>query len=168
MTADPDYLSALGDVFATLSGPHVEKKKATILAIVDAKLSGQPIERVFERADTCTRTIWHTKWKHDPAIGGLVETIYTAASRWRDDKGLRAMLLAQERLALASPLAVTRILERLGSDDEAIILRAAFGILDRAGLETASKSSSKVDVDIDVRSLSDDELQAIVGGTGGG
>jgi bacteriocin-like protein len=63
---------------------------------------------------------------------------------------------------------VTRILERLGSDDEAIILRAAFGILDRAGLETASKSSSKVDVDIDVRSLSDDELQAIVGGTGGG
>ena len=47
MTADPDYLSALGDVFATLSGPHVDQKKATIRAIVDAKLSGQPIERVF-------------------------------------------------------------------------------------------------------------------------
>ena len=51
---------------------------------------------------------------------------------------------AARRLALASPVAVAIAVELLKSPDAAIQLRAAFGILNRAGIETAVKSSSLV------------------------
>ncbi len=86
------------------------------------------------------------------------------AKGWRDGRSLRALNDAAERLALAAPVAVGKLIERLKSDDEAIILRAAIAILDRAGLETAAKSSQAVDVS----KLSDEELQRIIAGKGRG
>jgi len=67
------------------------------------------------------------------------------AKGWRDGRSLRALNKAAESLALAAPVAVTKLMDRLESEDEAIILRAAMAILDRAGMETAAKSSSQVD-----------------------
>ena len=65
------------------------------------------------------------------------------ARGWKDGRSLRALGQAAERLALASPVAVAKLIERLQSMDENIILRAATAILDRAGMETAAKSSSE-------------------------
>lgn len=157
-----DWMEAVGDALDGLSGPHLQKKRNTILGLVDARLSGIPEERVFERPDTCSRTIWHTKWKHNPDIAGRLERIYQAALRWQNERGLRALMQAQERLALASPIAVEKLIERLAtSEDENVTIRAAIAILDRAGVQTALKSSSEIDMR-SVRELSDEELTAIV------
>ena len=49
-----------------------------------------------------------------------------------------------KRLALASPVAVGKLITLLNSPDENIVYRAATGILDRAGVETAVKASTEV------------------------
>ena len=139
-----------------------DKKKATIIALVDAHLAGRSEETVWGKPETCARKTYHEKWKKDPLFAGVLETVDSLARGWRDGRSLRALNLAAERLALASPVAVAKLIERLKSTDEGIILRAATAILDRAGMETASKSS----VDVDVGTLSDAELQAIIGGKG--
>lgn len=145
---------------------HADKMKATILALVDAHLSGQSEETVWGKPETCARNTYHSKWKKDPIFAQVLAEVDALAKGWRDGRSLRALNQAAERLALASPVAVAKLIERLQSMDERIILRAATAILDRAGMETAAKSSSQVDVD--VSNLSDEELQAIVAGTGGG
>ncbi len=145
-----------------------DKKKTTILALVDAHLSGKSEETVWDKPGTCARNTYHSKWKRDPLFAQALADVDALARGWRDGKALRALNLAAERLALAAPVAVTRLVERMGSRDESIILRAAVAILDRAGIETAAKSSSKSEVDIDVRSLSDEELDALLDDAGRG
>ena len=44
---------------------------------------------------------------------------------------------------LASPVAVGKLIELLRSTDEAIVARASTAILDRAGVETATKASTE-------------------------
>ena len=143
-----------------------DKKKATILALVDAHLSGVSEETVWARPEVCARNTYHAKWKKDPLFAAVLAEVDATARGWRDGRALRALNEAAERLALASPVAVAKLIERLKSTDEGIILRAATAILDRAGMETAAKSSSSVDVDMS--KLSDAELQAIIAGEGGG
>ncbi len=160
----------VGGAQATLSRLNGEvwadKKKATILALVDAHLSGQSEETVWGRPETCARNTYHLKWKKDPLFAAVLADVDGLARGWKDGRSMRALSEAAERLALASPVAVAKLIERLKSTDESIILRAATAILDRAGMQTAAKSSSQVDVD--VSTLSDAELQAIIGGKGKG
>ena len=148
-----------------------DKKKATIVALVDAHLSGQSEETVWGRPETCARNTYHGKWKKDPIFAQVLADVDGLARGWKDGRSVRALGQAAERLALASPVAVAKLIERLQSMDENIILRAATAILDRAGMETAAKSSSQADVEMDVRGLaelSDDELERIAAGSGGG
>ncbi len=162
---EKQWQNALVGIFDGLDGPHLEKKKATILAIVDARLSGQAEERVFERPDTCSRTVWHTKWKRDAEIGGRAERIFQAASEWRDNRTLLALAEAVETLQLSAPDAVNRLVAIMNQAADLTNSRlAAVAVLDRAGTSTASKSS----VDVDMSTLSDAELQAIIGGKGKG
>lgn len=127
-----------------LPNPHAAKKRATILALVDARIAGRPEETVWSLPDTCSRTVYQTKWKRDPVFGEVLERVTSLARTWKDGQGLRALAQAAERLALASPVAVARAIAMLQSSDEQVVLRAAFGILDRAGVETAAKSTSAV------------------------
>lgn len=159
----------VGGAQATLSRLNGEvwadKKKATILALVDAHLSGQSEETVWGRPETCARNTYHLKWKKDPLFAAVLADVDGLARGWKDGRSMRALSEAAERLALASPVAVAKLIERLKSQDESIILRAATAILDRAGMQTAAKSSQ---VDVDMSTLSDAELQAIIGGKGKG
>jgi predicted phosphoribosyltransferase len=162
-----EWMEAAQGALSRLDGEQwADKKKATILALVDAHLAGRSEETVWDRPETCARNTYHAKWKHSPTFADVLVEVDGLARGWRDGRSLRALNEAAERLALAAPVAVAKLIERLKSDDEAIILRAAVAILDRAGLETAAKSSSRVDVDMS--KLSDAELQAIIGGTGKG
>ena len=108
-----EWLAEAAGLLDALEPPHKEKKKATIIALVDARLAGRAVESVWE--------------------------VTRLATGWEDGQSLRLLKKAAERLALASPAAVARVIEKLGSADEAIVLRAAFGILDRAGVDTAVK-----------------------------
>lgn len=139
-----EWETLAADELTRLTAPNEAKKRATVLALVDARIAGQPEESVWGRPETCSRNIYHAKWKKDPIFASVLENVTALARTWHDGRALRALSRAAERLALASPVAVARAITLMDSGDEAVALRAAFGILDRAGVETAAKS--KVDV----------------------
>lgn len=129
---------------ARFTGRHAAKQRATIIALVDARLAGTPEEDVWRRADTCSRTVYHTKWKKDAIFADVLATVESLARNWKSTETVRALTEAARRLALAAPVAAAAAIRRLQDDDGNIALRAAFGILDRAGVETATKSSAEV------------------------
>lgn len=132
------------EILERLTDPHLEKKKTTILAIVNAKLNQQPVDGVFKQDGTCSHAIWHGKWKKDPVIAEVLEESLKLARRWKDGAGARAIAQAAERLALASPLAVGRAIQMLNVSDDKIKLQAAFGIIDRATkMAEATKQAEK-------------------------
>lgn len=153
-----DWETAATEALARLTEPHLSKKRATIIALVDARLTGVSEETVWKRPDTCSRNIYHSRWKRDPVFFEVLETVTGLARKWQDSRGARALASAAERLALASPVAVARLIEKLQSADEAIVLRAAMGILDRAGVDTAVKSKSEV---ANTHSLDADQFAAL-------
>ena len=160
-----EWVDVVQAAFGGLKPPNVDKKKATIIALVDARLAGRPEESVWKQPGVCNRGTYHLKWKKQPDFADCLAEVTRVATTWRDSRALRALQEAAERLALAAPIAVAKATALLGSDDEQIRLRAAFGILDRAGVETASKGSVaaevKHDVDINLSRLDDAELDAL-------
>jgi hypothetical protein len=160
---DPDWLAAAADQLRRIEGQHAAKKKATVIALVDARLAGKPEETIWDRAkhpDVCSRTIYHNKWKREPVFAEVLETVTRLARDWRDGRALRALRQAAEKMALASPLAADQLVSiatagqvrraRVGPDKKPVIftepaptadvLRAAVALLDRAGMQTAAKS----------------------------
>lgn len=143
-----------------LANPHAAKKRATVIALVDARIAGRSEETVWAMAETCSRNIYHSKWKRDEIFADVLEKVTALAREWHDGRAMRALSDAAERLALASPAAVARAVEVLTTgqitfrdrNGEIIreayaqmpeVLRVIFGVLDRAGLETASKSTTE-------------------------
>ncbi|HSN77865.1 MAG TPA: hypothetical protein VL334_22545 [Anaerolineae bacterium] len=139
---------------------HEHKRRQTILALVDARLAGRSEETVWDRPETCARSTWHGKWKHQPLMLDVLSSVDRAARRWSDTKTLRALAEAAEMLALASPAAAEQLIEigtrgRLRYVQEGAtapqyepasgpdVVRAALGVLDRAGVETAPKQQQQ-------------------------
>lgn len=131
-----------------LTGPHVEKQKRTILALVEARLAGRTEETVWSIPGTCNRSTYHSKWKWQEPFASVLDNCTKAASAHRDGAAARALAQAAERLAMAAPPAVGRLISLLNSEDEAIILRSAVAILDRAGVETGQKSQTAATMEI--------------------
>jgi len=157
-----DWVQAAAAELARLENPHREKKRATIIALVDARLAGATEESVWRRKDTCNRSTYHLRWKKDPVFKDVLEKVHRAAQTWNDTRAVRALALASERLALASPAAAAMAISRLNSTDDSVVLRAAFGILDRAGTDTAIKSSTNLTVSDKLAA----DIAKIYGGSG--
>lgn len=153
-----DWIDAVAAELDRLENPHRDKKRATILAIVDARLAGRSEETVWHprRPETCSRSVYHNKWKFEPVFADVLERTSKAARDYQDGRALRALRQAAERLALASPVAVNTAIDALRAEDANVRLRAAFGILDRAGIETSTKSTVATTED-DASALSDEE-----------
>ena len=123
---------------------------------MDAELAGRSVDSLWSDARLCNRSTWWNKWSKDPVIGDVLATVRKLAQTWHDGRSVRALAQAAERLALAAPVAVGRAIQMMNSLDEQVVLRASFGILDRAGMETATKSK----VDTTTVELSLDEWRA--------
>jgi hypothetical protein len=141
-----DWEATAAAELSRLQNPHATKKRATILALVDARLAGTSEEAVWKRDDTCNRSVYHGKWKKDPVFADVLASVTKLARDWKDGEGLRALGEAARRLAIASPVAVAKAIQMMSSLDDQVALRAAFGILDRAGVETAVKLKQETDV----------------------
>lgn len=128
---------------------HADKKKATILAIVGARLEFRSEESVWDDPRVCNRATYHSRWKKQPLFADVLKQVTQAAKAHRDSRAARSLAQAGERLALAANPAVGRLVQLLTSDDEGIILRAAVAILDRAGLETAQKATAATAGDLE-------------------
>jgi hypothetical protein len=139
-----DWFDTAAAELDRLTGVHVGKKRATILALVDARISGRSEETVWSLPETCNRSAYYKWRKEDPIFFDVLTKVTGLARTWKDGAALRALAQAAERLALASPVAVARAIAMLQSGDDRIVLQAAFGILDRAGVETAVKSRQEV------------------------
>lgn len=118
---------------------HSEKMKATIFALVAARIAGRSEETVWSLPETCNRATYHSKWKKHPVFADVLKRVTAAARHYKDTEAARAVAKAAERLAMASPVAAARLAALLQSDDETTVRLAAVNILDRAGLETAAK-----------------------------
>lgn len=124
---------------------HAAKRKATIIALVDAHLAQRSEETVWDRDDTCARNTYHSKWKKDPLFAEVLERVDALAREWQDKRALHALQEAAEALALASPDAVRSLVAMMGQTEDLTNARlSATAILDRAGVETAAKSSSEM------------------------
>ena len=126
---------------ARLNGmQHERKKKDTLIAIIDANMSGNSEETVWGRGDTCARSTWHDKWKKDPIIADVLERARRLAHDWRDGLAANTLAEAAELLALQSYASVEEMVRlRDKSGDDRVRLQASTGILDRAGALTAAK-----------------------------
>lgn len=139
-----DWADAVASELDRLHGlQHEHKRRNTILALVDARLAGRSEETVWTREDTCNRSTWHNKWKHDPVMLDVLASVERQARRWSDTKAIRALAEASERLQLASPAAAGKAIALMLSQDDRVALQAAFGVLDRAGVETAPKTQQE-------------------------
>ena len=142
--------------------PHTEKMVDTIVALVDARLSGEPETPVFDRPDTCAYQTYHAKWKHDPDFAECLADVTRLAREWKDNRVASKIREAAEKLAIAAPqmtdIAIATAVRAFQEGDSQSALRAAFGILDRADVKTAVKSGVAVNAAVarsDVVNLAD-------------
>lgn len=136
-----DWIGVAAAALDRFDGLHARKKRDTVIALVDARLAGRSEESVWDRPETCSRAIYHGKWKHDLLFAAVLDEVSRIAQTWHDTRALRALQSAAERMALASPVAAARLITLMNNDEAAIVLRAATAILDRAGMETAQKGN---------------------------
>ena len=139
-----DWTDRAAAALGALKPPHVDKKRATIIALVDARLAGKPEESVWQLRGVCCRTTYHLKWKKDPIFADVLDEVDRLAHAWKDRRALEALRESAEMLALASPAAVGVAIRAMANDDVRIALSAAFGVLDRASPRTAAKGQHEI------------------------
>lgn len=157
-----DWTEAAASELDRLQGlQHEHKRRNTILAMVDARLAGRSEETVWTVPGTCARSTWHETWKRDPLMLDVLASVERTARRWSDTKTLRALAEAAERLQLASPAAAGKAIALMLSNDDRVALQAAFGVLDRAGVETAPKQQAQHGLTPELESL----IERVYGGS---
>lgn len=147
---DPWWLELALHELDRLRGPELKKKRLTVIRLVDARLAGESDASVFRQAGTVGRDTWYKKWAKDPVTISVLANIEELISPARDRAALAAMAGAAGTMQLSSPAAVARVIELMLSKDDAVALKAAFGLLDRAGMETAIKSTTAVEGEIPI------------------
>jgi hypothetical protein len=148
-----DWADVAADELDRFQGDHANKKRNTVIALVDARMAGKSEETVWNLPTTCSRNTWHARWKHDRLMQEVLGNVERLARRWTDTRTIRALQEAAEKLMLASPAAAGKAIALMLSDDDAVALRAAFGVLDRAGVETAPKQQQQHGLTPELESL---------------
>ena len=158
-----DWVVAAAAELDRLQEPHKQKKRATVIALVDARLGGQSEETVWDRTvhpNVCARSIYQGKWRKDSLFAEVLRNVTTLATEWRDTEELRAIESAAKKLRLATPLSADQLISvaqtgrlrrvtDVGGRPQVIyedasaseVLRAVLAVLDRAGVETANKGT---------------------------
>jgi hypothetical protein len=160
-----DWIISAQQQLARLQDPHREKKTATVIALVDARLANKSEETVWDREthpNVCARSVYHGRWKKDDLFVEVLETVTRLAREWNDTEGLRAIKMAVKKLQLATPDAVDQLVGMattgqvrrvmVGEDGQTQrtvfqpahandVRLAAIAVLDRAGIETAVKTA---------------------------
>lgn len=139
---DPLWLGEVAQELSRIQGAHAQKKRNTVVALVQARLAGKSDEMVWKRDNTCSRSTFHRPggWGEDVVISSVLENATRIAKDWRENRGRRAVERAIEALQLYSPIAANHLFRIMESEsDVGPALRAALLILDRAGIDTAQK-----------------------------
>lgn len=90
-----DWIALAQAELTRIPGPHINKKHATIIALVESRLSPEMTEEeVWQRKDTCARTTYHTKWKKQAIFSEVLTAVTKIATDWQSGTALRHL---QER-----------------------------------------------------------------------
>lgn len=162
---------------AAIRGPHVEKKRKTVLLVAFAKANGEPLKPLFERTDTCAESIWWGKWSHQPDIRAALAVCETQALAWADAEtvSIEQRYRTERRRSVAkwaakAPDALAAVMagmEQRGSDR----INAAVTLIKLADPDTTGGvgmvqggGDTSQTVQIDVSRLTDDQLDRILAG----
>lgn len=101
--ADEWLTDEIRALLAAIRGPHVDKKRTTVLLIAFARANAEPIKPIFEREDTCAESVWWGKWSRQPDIRAALEACEARALEWADRETVRieARHRQERRRALA-------------------------------------------------------------------
>lgn len=108
----PAWIKLAQEDLARIRGRGSVKKRATIIALAQARLFGTPIDDVFKRPDTCGRTTYYRTdfdkdgnprgWKNDPEFQDVLESVVRLATEWREAEKLREIQEEKEHLIQTS------------------------------------------------------------------
>ena len=129
-----DTLAEVVDALAVFGGTHGQKKRKTILALVEAEMAGKAEETVWKQEDTCNRSTYHGKWKKNKQFSRTLALVRDAARKYASAPGSMAMLDARNRMQRITSKASRTIEKSLESADETIALRAALKTIEIAGV----------------------------------
>jgi len=162
---------------AAIRGPHVEKKRKTILLVAFAKANGEPLKPLFERADTCAEPVWWGKWHKQTDIRAALELCEKRALEWVDAEtaAIESRYRTERRRAVAkwaakAPDALAAVMagiEQRGNDriNAAVTLIKLADPATTGGVGTVQGGGeTSQTVQIDVSQLSDDQLARILAG----
>lgn len=156
--------------------PHDCEREAVALALAALNRNQRRVLRAYVRNVECgdkTLTDWLTNgpdqvalstWRRPAGKGGqywgtdadpviafrsAVKLYKDAWLTWETDEEAKALRKAGRELRLLAPKAVERLASLMEwADKDAVRLRAALGVLDRAGIETAAKGPEAVSIQI--------------------
>lgn len=163
--ADPDWVLVAVDQLNRLHGKERTLKRATVLALADARIAKRPEAEVWDRdkhPEVCSKNTYYKWLGKDPVFADVLQQVTALAQNWKDTRALRALQQAAEDMALAAPLAAAQLKSiatagqvrrvRTGPNGKPQVftepaatpdvLRATIALLDRAGMQTAAKSVS--------------------------
>ena len=119
----------------------LSKKRATVIALAEAAINNTAQKEVFKRPETCSYTVYHTKWKFDPTFADVRDRVIAIARSHRSRIGLKSTQAAANVLDLASLPAALRLALETTNPDPNVAIRAGKEVLDRTA-DTASKTQT--------------------------
>lgn len=132
--ADWHTLAEIVDALARFGGAHAQKKRDTVIALVEAELAGEPEETVFKRPDTCSRSTYHHRWKKNKQFTRILALARDIARKYHSAQQAAAMLEARRTMQLGSAPAARVMVDTLQDDDSRVALSAARAIIEIVGL----------------------------------
>lgn len=66
--------------------PHVSKKQVTVALVAFALENDTNLSTVFDRPDTCARSIWYEKWSLLPDIAAALSACRSRVRVWRTER----------------------------------------------------------------------------------
>lgn len=188
--AYPWLTEAVLDALRAVRGPHVAKKRYTVLKVAIARAMPELAEDAVwkpqdpeEQAQLCARSTWYGKWKHYPDIAAALDICEERLRDWRDIETLRieteALQLRRRALAEGSVDAVNGLRKTaLSTKDRADFRTEASRLLLVLADDDLARRLAHVDggalpvkvtgtVMHDYGDMTDDELRAILSGQPG-
>lgn len=111
----PGWADAAGRELDQIVGRHAAKKRATILAVVGARLRNEPVERIFDRPETCARSVYYGKWLRDPQFSATLARVTTLAQHWQTEQELTELTRRQadwvNKMVAVTDVAADRLAE---------------------------------------------------------
>jgi len=136
---DREWVEDVTEQLERIRGRDAQKKRDTIIALVDARLNQRTDATAFRQIGTGHKITYHRSWKLDPLFAEVLSEVERLAIHWRSMQQAKYLQDTADRLAQLAPAAATVLAKAMKSEDLNIALKAAFGVLDRAGVATATK-----------------------------